>query len=105
MWKIARAWPRVQADGLIRLTTSEYGALLRGGVERVPLRVQPLVRDLPRLELGEERLEPERVLVEDRDRPLHAGTNAAPRDLVPSASRRALRPAPEAAFGVDRLAA
>ena len=88
MWKIARAWPRVQADGLIRLTTSEYGVSLRRRVERVPLGVQPLVRDLPRLELGEERLEPERVLVEDRDRPLHSGKNASSRDLVPSAARR-----------------
>ena len=31
MWKIARAWPRVQADGLIRLTTSEYGVSCAAG--------------------------------------------------------------------------
>ena len=40
-------------------------------VERVPLRVQPLVRDPAPLELREQRLEPERVLVEDRDGPVH----------------------------------
>ena len=74
-----------------------------GRVERVPLRVQPLVRDAAPLELGEQRLEPERVLVEDRDRPLHASRNDRPRRSCSrlgeraSATRRAGRrcePAP-----------
>src|SRR5438876_7368809 len=40
-------------------------------IERVPLRVESCVRDAAALELGEERLEPERMLVEDPDGPLH----------------------------------
>lgn len=33
--------------------------------------VDPLIGDSARVELGEERLEPERVLVEDADRGMH----------------------------------
>jgi hypothetical protein len=54
----------------------------------VTLCVQPLVRDRSTLELGEQRLEPERVLVEDRDRLLHLSRNEPTRRGVPDQPRR-----------------
>jgi len=41
------------------------------GIEHELARVQLLVVGIPPVELREERLEPERVLVEDSDRPVH----------------------------------
>jgi hypothetical protein len=68
--KVALALPRVHADGLIRFTTSEYARGLRG-IECVSFRVQPLVRDPAPFEFREEWLEPESMLVEDRDGTVH----------------------------------
>jgi uncharacterized protein DUF6176 len=49
----------------------------------VALCVQPFVRDAARLELGKERLEPERMLVDDRDGPADAGANDARPEVLP----------------------
>ena len=74
MWKIAGACPRVQADGLMRLTTRD-AQLALARIEGQPRGVQLLVGRAAPVELTEQGLEPERVLVHDRERLLHPRTS------------------------------
>jgi hypothetical protein len=67
VWKIAFARPRVHADGLIR-EHEPVRELLLAGVEHQLVRVQPGGANAAAIELGKERLEPERVLVQDPNR-------------------------------------
>jgi hypothetical protein len=58
--------------------------LARSRIERQRIGTDALERHAAALELGEERLEPKRVLVEDPDGPVDEQENAPNRALIPS---------------------
>lgn len=55
----------------MRLNTTEPGSSRSPRVEHETLQMELLVRDPATLEVGEERLEPERMLVQDPDQGVH----------------------------------
>ena len=61
-------WPRRYADGLARLNDERVGHVVFGRIEDVRRGVEAHVRKSAPIELGEERPEPVRVFVVERDR-------------------------------------